>query len=228
VWGAVRKTQPWTETAEYEKYASPPAKGLLSNPDVYVQPTENDPGTGFTLQADYGRRMVLKEGSPGQAISPSFFYSLQLGDPGGAAYRYNIANCVGVNLGIGDRVPVEPGAMMGPTVQGVEDLIAQDPNAYWDPVSQTVAGSCAASTCPQYGRSPRVVLRPVFDTEDFEDGRQTGRLDVEIVNILGFFLEDVLAGNVEGYFMQVRGSYSASNGDVTQDSSFAKTIALVR
>ena len=165
--------------------------------------------------------MALKQGSPGQAIAPSFFYALQLGDPGGATYSYNIAKCVGIRLGIGDRVPIEPGNKMGPTLRGVKALIAQDPNAYWDPGSQTVANSL-------YGQSPRIVLLPVFHTEYYEDGRQTGRLDVEIVNIIGFFLEQVTAQSVEGYFMMVAGDYSGGNSTVTENSSFAKTIRLVQ
>ena len=30
----------------------------------------------------------------------------------------------------------EPGNMVGPTTQGIDDLIAQDPDAYWDHVYQ--------------------------------------------------------------------------------------------
>ena len=211
---------PWTETSDFEKYADNQG-GLLDPRDQYVQPTDTDSGTGFTLAGDYGRRMALKQGSPGQAIAPSFFYALQLGDPGGATYSYNIAKCVGIRLGIGDRVPIEPGNKMGPTLRGVKALIAQDPNAYWDPGSQTVANSL-------YGQSPRIVLLPVFHTEYYEDGRQTGRLDVEIVNIIGFFLEQVTAQSVEGYFMMVAGDYSGGNSTVTENSSFAKTIRLVQ
>ena len=32
----------------------------------------------------------------------------------------------------GDLLLMEPGNMVGPTTQGIEDLIAQDPDAYWD------------------------------------------------------------------------------------------------
>ena len=110
---------------------------------------------------------------------------------------------------------------MGPTVQGAAALIAQDRNAYWNPGSKTVTSSF-------YGQSPRIVLLPVIHTELFEDSRQTGRLEVEIVNILAFFLETVTAGGVEGYFMVAGADYSAGDGSVIAPSSFAKAIRLVQ
>lgn len=212
---------PWEETSDFDKYAAPPAGGELGTPDFYQKPTKTDPGTGYTTQADVGRRMVLKQGAPGESLSPSFFSALAFGGVGGANYRFNIENCVGIDVSIGDTIPLEPGNKMGPTVQGAAALIAQDRNAYWNPGSKTVTSSF-------YGQSPRIVLLPVIHTELFEDSRQTGRLEVEIVNILAFFLETVTAGGVEGYFMVAGADYSAGDGSVIAPSSFAKAIRLVQ
>ena len=48
---------------------------------------------------------------------------------GGDKYRENIASCNGLPIEIGDTLTTEPGNMIGPTKQGVEDLIALDPDA---------------------------------------------------------------------------------------------------
>ena len=61
--------------------------------------------------------------------------------------------------------PMENGNMVGPTKQGVEDLIALDPNAEWDPTTKKVINSCIGPpyTCSKPGlhESPRVVAVPV-------------------------------------------------------------------
>ena len=133
-------------------------------PDVYIAPSspgapwsatpEGDavsPNTSFSVLpvaqgGNLGQLLVLKAAGPQMTIAPGFFFPIRLAEPdgdggteygsGGADYRYNIANCNGVPTAIGDYVPNEPGNMVGPTQQGMQDLFDQDPNAYWD-------GDCA-------------------------------------------------------------------------------------
>ena len=45
---------------------------------------------------------------------------------------------------MGDPIVAEPGNMVGPTNHGVDDLIARDPNAYWDDVREPVGQHHAA------------------------------------------------------------------------------------
>ena len=42
---------------------------------------------------------------------------------------------------MGRPLTQEPGAMSGPTTQGMDDLIARDPGAYWDTATNKVKGS---------------------------------------------------------------------------------------
>jgi hypothetical protein len=82
-----------------------------------------------------------------------------------------------------DPITLEPGNKTGPTTHGVEDLIAQDPNAHWDDACQCVKGS----TQPV---SPRVITIPVYDPSFFETGTQNGRnADLKVANFIGFFIE---------------------------------------
>ena len=92
------------------------------------------------------------------------------GSIGGDDYRNNIANCNTTH----DRASAtsmtpEPGNMVGPTEQGIDDLIAKDPNAYWDIGCNCVKGS---SSRP----SPRVVIDPALRPgHTTTTGKQNGR-----------------------------------------------------
>ncbi len=161
-----------------------------------------DPNTtGYLPPADVGTHVILKQGSPHDVIVPSFFYAVCLPplhspegppEPGGSNYRWNIANCNLSIIELGDSLLVEPGNMQGPTRQGVGDLIAQDPNAYWENSSNSVQGS-------DYGMSPRVIKIAFFDPRFTP---QSGRNFVIVSKMGAFFVEGLGPQNsVVGVFM---------------------------
>ncbi|WP_034640561.1 pilus assembly protein TadG-related protein [Desulfovibrio inopinatus] len=127
---------------------------------------------------DIGAAIVLKLSSLGDAVNHGQYYpidypALNRGTPvpGASMYRTNIQGCQGSNqtqVFEGDTIQVEPGNMVGPTKQGVEALIAQDPGAYWDSASDSIKGSIFDDPL----RSPRVVAIPFFDpTQPPSSGR---------------------------------------------------------
>jgi hypothetical protein len=89
-------------------------------------------------------------------IAPSFYYPWAMaGGTGADWYRENIANCNIDVMGFGQTYTPEPGNMVGPTTQGMDDLIAKDPYATWDEDTNSVKGSNA-----QAGKaSPRLLRR---------------------------------------------------------------------
>src|SRR5262245_25795330 len=90
--------------------------------------------TGYNAERDRGMQIMIRAGT-GADINPSFYFSYAMGGyTGGDEYRWNIANCNTTIMEWGDLLLMEPGDKMGPTVQGVEDLIALDADAYWDAV----------------------------------------------------------------------------------------------
>jgi Flp pilus assembly protein TadG len=200
----------------------------LANPDVYTRP-------GFTLQ-HVGTRMTLKFGNPSgsQPIAPGNYFPVALptwdGESrGGSDYEENIAHCNGVPVAIDSEITSEPGAMMGPTSHGMQDLIAQDPYARWDEATQSVQDSCAQSANPCATSSPRIVAIPVFDTAWFNQGQQTGRIQLRIVNILGFFIDRMQGQDVTGVFMRVPGVLVAGGGgNVNTNAAFMQVPLLVR
>jgi len=224
--------KPWDLNSQFDIADK---KGVpLPNPDVYVAPTDTDPGTGFDVRYDIGLKVTLKYGNPQDSPAPGVFLPIDLpnasGDPevGGANYRAAIAGCNGVAVGKTDSLSVENGNMVGPTKQGVDALIAKDPNATWDSTSKKVINSCAQAGTPCAARSPRIVAIPVYDTLAYEQGKQNGNVNVKLVNILGFFIDKMQGNDVVGYFTNVPGLFVAGKGSVGVNSGFAKVIMLVR
>ncbi len=218
---------PWLPTSTFDVYDK---KGNpLPNPDVYIPPSETNPGTGFNLEADLGLQLTLKPSE--DPIQPGFYAALQLSGTGGADFRYNISHCNTMTWAIGDRIPIEPGNMVGPTVQGVRELIALDPLARWVGGDTPIADSCVETGgCPGYTFSPRVVAIPLYDVNDYmTEAHNTGaHATVLVRNILGFFISGLDGTSVVGYLVTGPGIYEPGGPTVPPGSAFLRTVQLVR
>jgi len=153
--------------------------------------------SGYVVSKDLGQLMTFKVASPHDASVPGQFYPIDLcfdgKCTGGEGYRWNIANCNPQVFGTDDWLTTLPGNLIGPTTQGVHDLIAQDPGAYWDAVCECVQGSAF-----EVGKSPRLVVVPMHDPRI---PLQAGLMRVRVVKLVFCFLEDMSAsGNVVGRF----------------------------
>ncbi len=214
-----RQDPPWDEADTFDLFDN--KKQPLPTPDVYV-PADQPGYTGFRPDPsgpDYGRLVLLKAGNPHQAINASHFYPIALPPGEGAAwYEENIPGCYEDVLWMGQEVPVEPGNMTGPTVSGTSALIARDPDAYWDPSARRVVS--------RYHPSPRIVVLPVFDPEQYEEGRQHGRLAIRVANLVGFFIEDLRSNDVLGRIVPMTGLVRREQGPVP-GGAFLKAIRLV-
>lgn len=225
----------WTEDDRFETRDD--RDNPLPNPDVYTPPSNSSAGTGFraTPQSqggDLGRRVVLKQGGPSTAIGPGVFQPVRIprfdgNSTGGDDYRNNIATCAGIPIEIGDVLESENGNMIGPTRQGVNDLIALDPNAQWDTNTNSVINSCATAT-PSCGRSPRIVAVPVYNTATYDTTRRQGLPTFTIVNILGFFIDRMQGNNVVGYLTEAPGLVTSANAPIDPSAAFLYSIQLIR
>jgi Flp pilus assembly protein TadG len=227
------------------------ADGTWDPTDTFDPPADNyrypgelsstDPGTGYKAPPatpnDYGTELTLKVGQPGDTINPGWFQALDLGvcGHGAACYRDEISGCVNSPYGIGDDAPKKTGNMVGPTAQGVGDLISLDSNASWDPATKSIMNSCVGPpyTCsqPGYIQSPRVVAIPVFDLELYLQTGGPGNGTVRIVNILGFFVDRMggFHGNdVVGYLINKKEVFDPSHSGVPTGASFIKSVWLIR
>jgi hypothetical protein len=112
----------------------------------------------------------------------------------------------------------EPGNMMGPTIQGVQMLLDQDPSAYWN-------GDRVVSTL---GKSPRVFPIPLYDPDVYQDGKTNGRgADLVSRNWIGFFVETISGNEVSGRLVPITGVIDANAGPAPE-GVFPRAIRLVK
>jgi hypothetical protein len=144
--------------------------------DQYIPVTEPGQGnaTGYgNTQADHGMELTLKTQRPAnpndstELAQPGpgefMIWEMPVDDTleqctnqGGSVtspsyqYRNAICGCNQNSIELDVEYPIKTGNTAGPTDQGLEGLVAKDPDAYWDESTNTVVS--------QYGmESPRVV-----------------------------------------------------------------------
>ena len=193
--------------------------------DEYI-PASEEGYTGYTLEHDIGTEVVLRAGT-GNQQNPSFYYSWKMsGDTGGDFYRDNITSCNTEVLSYDPDNPTymiqEPGDMHGPTVQGIEALIAKDPDAVWDSRCNCVKNSAYS------GQSPRVFPIPLYNPQYYAEGKANGRgASFELANFLGFFVVSVENnGQIHGIIAPIAGVIDAGAGPAPANM-FPKAIRLV-
>jgi hypothetical protein len=198
----------WDEGEEWE---------LGNHPDDRYVPYEGPGGpaeaTGYGSEwrgptQDYGRQISIKSQDPNSEYTPNpgVFLPWRLPldedqeecgqgggggggqDAGGAVYRQNLCSCNDSQIELGVEYEIQTGNMVGPTYQGIDELISEDPNAWWDP---TLNGGQGGIRDSEYGgdgmTSPRVVKLAMFDPTEIEgSGMQTIRFN----NFALMFIQD--------------------------------------
>jgi hypothetical protein len=212
-----KQTPPWDPSDTFDLYDK---KGkLLANPDIYI-PADQPGYTGYNANSDKGLELTIRAGT-GSNPDPSSYYSWKMpGGVGGNFYSDNISGCNQSVVHWNDIIIQEPGNMVGPTNQGIDDLIAQDPGAYWDTVCNCVKGSA-------FGVSPRTAPIPLYDPVYYETGKTNGRTaDFKVANWIGFFVEGRQGNNVTGRITPILGSVDGNAGQAPA-GSFPVAIRLV-
>jgi hypothetical protein len=224
--GQCKPDGPWTTSSGFDLYST---KGnsqnsgyACSNPDVYIPPGQSG-STGYSPVFDKGLEIILKNNNQNK-VAPSMYNPWDMpGSSGGNDYSNNIANCNTATVQIGNMLTPETGNMTGPTSQGTNELIAKDPNAYWDTGCNCVKGSA-------FGVSPRIAVVPTYNPVVYAQGEQSGKSQpqLQVTNYLGFFVEGVDgSGNVTGRITPIAGLYKANAGPAPV-GAFARVIRLVQ
>jgi Putative Flp pilus-assembly TadE/G-like len=187
--------------------------------DVYYDATDEARYTGYNAERDRGTELMIRAGT-GNNINPSMYFSYAIGGVTGAdAYRWNIANCNTTIMGFNELLLMEPGNMVGPTVDGIDERLAADPDAYWD----TNKRKPVSTRSP----SPRVVAIPLYDPVYYDTGKRNGRYaDLKVVNYLGFFITGRSGNNVYGRITPISGLITGSGGPAPA-AAFPMAIRLV-
>jgi Flp pilus assembly protein TadG len=196
--------------------------------DVYVPPSQSSSGSGYTSAAWLGEQVRVTLANsldsypanvPGDVV-----FDLNLprtGDtlPGESSFEANIRSCAGVPVSIGDVVATGFNHRSDTEV-AVEQLIASDPGASWD--GTRVVGSAFAV-------SPRLVPISLFDPDFYAatNHSQIG-FSVRVTNIVGLFVEDYEGSTIIGRFLPMAGTLNQEATQVAAESSFLRTIVMVR
>jgi hypothetical protein len=159
--------------------------------------------TGYVVPDDVGSQIILKLRNAQHSPKMGWYYCVDFGpintggpvETGADAYREWIGRCEPYLVSIGDQLQIEPGNMIGPTAQGISDLIDLDPNAQWDEATGTVINSA-------FPTSPRVIKGTVFDPSLGVQTDGNGRDYLTIVKIVVVFLESHFNDDVTARFMR--------------------------
>ena len=205
-------------------------------------PCVSPDGTGYGSclrgsDRDYGRQIEIKvtnPNDPNQIVS-GYFFPVRLewdassgGDcatgggsqQGARTYMNNICSCNARSIRIGDTLRVETGNMVGPTFDGIDKLVNQDPGASWDESSRRVVGSKLGD---QWLDSPRVAKIALFAPDQILSSRDKFLV---ATNFALIFLEtqDNRRNAVTGRFLYfARGDQTTSR--VT--GSLVRTLRLI-
>jgi hypothetical protein len=190
-----------------------------TNPDRYqAVPVDNfdDPmATGYgsiahtSTNRDFGSQIQLKAQSPAQNPNTN---ATEVAQPGPGEfliwdmptdptmvqcaktkldYSNEICGCNKTTIELGVPYPLDFGAKVGSTFQGLDALLSQDPNAQWDPGTNSVINSALGAN---WRNSPRVVpialMAPLPPPPDGAQNYTAANLsEVTFNNFALFFVE---------------------------------------
>lgn len=120
--------------------------------------------TGYRVPDDVGQTITIKYQSGGSTPKTGWYQPIRFGPVnrggpncnGADCYRTFISSCEPYSVFIGDTLQFESGNMVGPTRQGWQDLVQQDPNARYD-------ASTGGITNSAYPVSPRMIKLALYD-----------------------------------------------------------------
>ena len=244
-------TAGWTPNDSYQPTTSPA--------DVYIPPYAGNAGhTGWKVTADYGRQLILKEGSSGNYSSGwSQLVCLSgAANCGGSDIASWLTTCNPQAVGIasagnactdGDEshgcIDVKSGGVVGPVAAGVNTLVASDP-AVWNPSADGPGGPGKGAVTGGKGMSsPRIRGIVVLDINHYvASGCSGGTCVGKVANIIGFFLEGICNTvaldpglacdqpnkDIVGRIVTVPGQDVVGTGGVESNASFLKVVRLVQ
>ena len=182
----------------------------------------------------HGARVILKAGIaqsskqyagkiPSIQQESGHYFALDFGASGGAGYNEGLLSGSTYPVSPGDDVPVEPGALMGPTLHAVRTLIFDqnlgDPGSQWNPTSNLPHSEKYPSLDGKqdWMSSPRIVRIPIYDPS--EGTPEMGKGTMKVAGFAGFWIDDIdNKGTIIGRFVKdvtVTGSGGPSEGPLS-------------
>lgn len=165
---------------------------------------------GTTYAGDFGRPLVLEEGSPATAPASDRYLPVQLppageGSAGPPPGRGSEPACASAPVRVGQALAVAAEGAAGASTRQLAEFVALDRGARWDPGAREVVGS----RYRPWRASPRVVTIPLFDPSHAPD-RAGG--EIRLSNVSALWIEGVAGGEVVGRLLYASGVPAAGGG----------------
>jgi Tfp pilus assembly protein PilX len=161
-----------------------------------------------------GQQFTLRSQVPASSIAPGQFYAIQLpGSVGATDYKNNISSCSDGFIRCGESYSVETGNMVGPTKQGVQDLIGNPPTDTWTGKVGEYQTSIGLSDM-----SKNVILAPIWDACSMPGFCPSGSfpsgttVSLKIIGFAVLFLEGVQGNDVKARLISVSSCGAAGGG----------------
>jgi hypothetical protein len=185
-------------------------------------------------RSQLGTSFTIKPGNPQNALAPGQFYAIAMGDSmGGSDYRTNIATCSPQIIYCQNIYTVEPGNMIGPTKQGVDELIGPSPDIFMDVGAYQRANGTLSDT------SPQLISAPLWDEcamvgfcpdGSLPDGGRN--VQIPVVGFALIFLEGIQGNDVNARLIGVTacgaGSGSGGGPQPPETGPYSIPVRLVR
>ena len=186
-------------------------------------------------KAQIGTQITIKSQDNSQRLAPGQFFAIQLNndtDTGGKDYKNNIALCASGAVYCNTSYNTKSGNMVGPTTQGVTDLIGDPPDTW---VSLYHYHHPTTNTTTDTSRS--LAVAPIWDVCGFTGfcpGNQFPSGGNTYVTVVGFaliFLDGVKGGDVQAHIVNVAGCAAPNGGPSlppTASGAYSIPLRLVR
>ena len=177
-------------------------------------------------RSKFGQEFRVTSQDPGNRLAPGQFYAIDLGKGGGSDYRDNIANCAVTYVRCLESYSVLTGNKVGPTTQGVTNLLGNPPTDTWVSVGQYQTPNGPSDT------SKAVAIAPIWDTCGPSGFCPTGnfptgtKVTLQIIGFAVFFLEGIQGNDVMARLVNV--SSCSSSSTETGGTVLSLPLRLVR
>ena len=177
-------------------------------------------------QSQFGLQFVVKPQNPSGAIAPSEFYAMEMGGSGANDYRDAISTCSpDGNLFCLSSYSVKTGNMVGPTEQGVHNLIGNPPvDSYFG------IGQYGPSSSATRDTSRALVVAPIVDLCSYPGFCPSNKLPsgtnvtLQVEGFALIFIEDV---NSTGVIARLINVFSCGGTPISGATGFAIPLRLV-
>ena len=184
-----------------------------------------------------GSRVILKIGTPQNSPKnpsglpslqqePGHFFALDFDGSGASGYRQAIEGESAFPVSQGDSIALEPGNMVGPTVQGARTLLDADPASQWNGAAGLPESNLFRADDGSWMNSPRVIRIPIYDPEV---SLSNGKTSMVVAGFAGFWIESIEhhQGTVIGRYIPMRAFGQAGPAAGPATGPVLKTLRLV-